>query len=206
MTINFSEDLNDFLPIFNDQCNRILRVADPLIFYSLYSEFIDKLSANTLVGPGLGKVESESQKKEQEFNTLMLKAVDDNLTRFTKYHSLKYKKKLVAIRKMIRQPDIISQTPFHRRIISALEQFVKNSPFCRVMRKSLGIFQTSQEESYNWLKDSCYVKQKHDLGKKLSPAHITNQKFSGKIFDPRAYKGSLKNNFYFSIEKNTHFS
>jgi hypothetical protein len=185
MTIYFSEDVNHFLPIFNDQYNRILQITDPLIFFSLYFEFIDKLSVNTLLGPALSEAENKSQKEGQKFNALMLKAIDNNLTRLTRYHSLKYKKKLVAIRKMIRQPDIISRSPLYSRIVSALEQFVRHSPFCKILRKSLQVFETSQEQFDKALKQSCYIRpkqQRYGLEKKIVPVENDRLQLSKRIF------------------------
>lgn len=185
MTIFFSEDITHFLPIFDAQCNRVLQTADPMIFFTLYFEFIDKLNVNALLGPALNGAENKSQKEGQKFNALMLKAIDENLARLTRYHSLKYKRKLVAIRKMIRQPDIISRSPLYGRIVSALEQFVRHSPFCKILRKSLQVFETSKEQFDKALKKSCYIRpkqQSYGLEKKIVPVENDRLQLSKRIF------------------------
>ena len=151
MTIYLPEDLVLFRQSFDSACKRILESEIDATFYALFFQLIENLCLHPLLKEYTIELESSSAKITQEFNSAALEALEDNWTRLWKYHrhSLKKRKQLVIIKRMITRPSEILFTPLYYRIVLSLREFRCKFPFHRCVYEAPRLFRAAELELYS---------------------------------------------------------
>lgn len=150
MTIYLPEGVGLFRQAFDETCDRILGTEKDPAFYALSVELIQGLRGHPLLKEYLHWLEVDSAKRKQESSIAELEALEDSWLKLWKYHchSLKHRKQLVRIKRMVTAPNAIESSPLYSRILFSMAEFRYHSPFFRFMNEAPRLFRTAQSESH----------------------------------------------------------
>ncbi len=148
MTIYLPEGVGLFRQAFDATCERISGIEKDRIFYELYLELVSCLREHTLVKDFILELEAQSAKRKEESSVAALEALEDGWMRLWKYHrhSLKHRKQLVLIKRVVTAPNEISYSQIYNRILFRMWEFRYFSPFCRFVKEAPRLFRTVQSE------------------------------------------------------------
>ncbi len=148
MTIYLPSDPNLFRQAFDAACDRILRSEQDIAFYALYVELASRLQEHPHFRDYLLGLEDESGNKRKEFSIAALEALEDSWMKLWKYHrhSLKHRKQLVSIKRMVTAPHETTFSPLYHRILFRLWEFRYFSPVCRFINETPNLFRAAQSE------------------------------------------------------------
>lgn len=126
MTIYLPEEINLLRQAFDVACERILNSEKDAVFYALFAELISCLRDHVLLREYILELEAELAKRNYEFNTSALEALEDTWLRLWKAHCwrFKFRKQLVQIKYMITAPNESSYTPLYHRILFRISEFL----------------------------------------------------------------------------------
>ncbi|MEI8301064.1 MAG: hypothetical protein WCG10_05580 [Chlamydiota bacterium] len=133
---------------------RILDCKEDQSFWFLLVCLVQKLSVHPLVSFDLQRCEQEIKQQEEERNQANLKLLEEHWDKLWRYHrSVKHRKQLVRIKWMsmlwkvpmekdkILPPYTITPLSAYQHAIFAIQEFVYESPFCRLMKKMSRLLQ-----------------------------------------------------------------
>lgn len=170
MTIYLPYNVNLFRRAFDETCDRILRSEQDAIFYALFVQFVVILREHPLLKDCIAQLEVESAKRKKELNEASLEALEDRWKRLWKYHrkSLKHRKQLVDIKRIVTAPNVISYSPLYHRILFSMWEFCYFSPLFRFMNEAPVIarrafseirFGCLHSKQYSSLKEMIFVRK-----------------------------------------------
>jgi hypothetical protein len=146
MTIYLPSEPVLFRQAFDAACDRILRSEQDIAFYALYVELASRLQEHPHFKDYLLGLEDESGIKRKEFSIAALEVLEDSWMKLWKYHrhSLKHRKQLVSIKRMVTAPHEISFSHLYHRILFRLWEFRYFSPFCHFIDEAPRLFRSAQ--------------------------------------------------------------
>lgn len=201
MTIFLPTDPVLFRQAFDAACGRILRSEQDIAFYALYVELTSRLQEHSHFKDYLLGLEDESGIKRKEFGLAALEALEDSWMKLWKYHrhSLKHRKQLISIRRMVTAPHEITFSSLYLRILFRLWEFRYFSPFCRFIDKAPRLFRSAQSALHfaSIQFDHFYPPGKEYFAeRKVAPLKFSKKDrrwgLHKRIFDPRANKTPFK--------------
>lgn len=148
MTIYLPKDIGIFSKAFDSACDRILNIKNDVTFCALSAELTTRLQEHPLFSDYIHGLEVESLQRKQEFSIAALTALENCWMKLWKYHchSLKYRKRLVRIKRMVTMPSAFSSAVLYNRIHSGMWEFCRDSSFCQFINESPRLFQKAQSE------------------------------------------------------------
>jgi hypothetical protein len=148
MTVYLPKEIGLFRQAFDGTCDRILNIKNDVTFYTLYVELTTRLQEHSLFNDYIHGLETESLQRKQEFCIAALTALENCWMKLWKYHchTLKYRKQLVRIKRMVTTPRECLSASLYRRLFSGMWEFCRNSSFCRFISESPRLFQKAQSE------------------------------------------------------------
>ncbi len=148
MTIYLPKEMGLFRQAFDGACDRILSIKNDVTFYTLYVELTTRLQEHSLFSDYIHGLETESLQRKQEFSVAALASLENCWMKLWKYHchTLKYRKYLVCIKRMVTMPREFLSASLYRRLLSGMWEFCRNSSFCRFINESPRLLQKAQSE------------------------------------------------------------
>jgi hypothetical protein len=148
MTIYLPENALDFREAFDETCKRILSCEPDSAFYTLILQLIANIQDHSLLKNCFVDLETESEKRQQDFDRSAIEAFEDAWKRLWKYHSysFKQKKRLARIKGIVTNSKEIISSPLYERILFSLTEFRCNSPIFRLLSDARPIFHNAQSE------------------------------------------------------------
>ncbi len=148
MTVYLPKEISLFRQAFDGTCDRILNIRNDVTFYTLFVELITRLQEHPLFSDYIHGLEAESLQRKQEFSIAALITLENCWMKLWKYHchSLKYRKHLVRIKRMVTTPSEFSSALLYNRLLSGIWEFCRASSFCRFISESSSLFQKAQSE------------------------------------------------------------
>ncbi len=148
MTIYLPKEIGLFRQAFDSACDRILNNKNDVTFYALSVELITRLQEHPLFSDYIHELEAKSLQCKQEFSIAALTALENCWMKLWKYHchTLKYRKQLVRIIRMVTTPREFSSATLYNRLLSSMWEFRRSSSLCRFINESPRLFQKAQSE------------------------------------------------------------
>lgn len=148
MTVYLPKEISLFRQAFDGACERILNIKNDVTFCILSVELITRLQEHPLFSDYIHGLEAESLQRKQEFSIAALTTLENCWMKLWKYHchSLKYRKQLARIKRMITMPSEFSSALLYNRLLSGMWEFCRTSSLCRFISESPRLFQKAQSE------------------------------------------------------------
>ena len=148
MTIYLPKEIGLFRQAFDSAYDRILNNKNDVTFYALSVELITRLQEHPLFSDYIHGLETESSQRKHEFSNAALTALENCWMKLWKYHchTLKYRKQLVCIKRIVTIPRAFLSASLYRRILSGMWGFRRNYSLCRFISESPRFFQKAQSE------------------------------------------------------------